>query len=338
MISFTTPATMTWFVSASISSLFTNDGLVIGNDSWKTDKEDQKKTIYDKVPVGPFKIPAKVLHANTVDVDPVFISESFPLPPYLSKQIVCDDKVINDAIGEIVKRSVNLFAGDKKSEALVAAVSNDWRSSLRLEGYNTTKPPKNEVDLYNTLVEYWKKKLEETKEKLVILLKKEDPNDEILKNIKELDTLINKLNQQLTGIITFPESPNTKYYKIEKVGQLCLKLCETNTKTIVYSSDMQAISELNSYLTLNNIKFVDLDGGTPQKMAQAIESYNDGNVNIFLFYSAMFNCGTNLESTEHVIFMQKCTEAVKKQVIGRAQRPKRKNILTVTEVFYECEC
>lgn len=73
MLRYACPATMTWFVSASIKAIIGKDGLQVGG----------------------FTVQPSVLKDHLVDCEPAFIEASFALPPIQFEKITCTDVLID---------------------------------------------------------------------------------------------------------------------------------------------------------------------------------------------------------------------------------------------------
>lgn len=65
--------------------------------------------------------------------------------------------------------------------------------------------------------------------------------------------------------------------------------------------------------------------------------YNYGNTYVLLLNSNLFGCGLNLEITTDILFLHKTPHDLQTQIIGRAQRPGRKNKLYVWFIMHENE-
>ena len=65
--------------------------------------------------------------------------------------------------------------------------------------------------------------------------------------------------------------------------------------------------------------------------------FKNGNVQVLMCNSLLFGCGINLEFGTDIIFFHKMTDCMKKQVIGRCQRPGRKTRLNIWYLMHENE-
>ena len=53
--------------------------------------------------------------------------------------------------------------------------------------------------------------------------------------------------------------------------------------------------------------------------------------------SNLFGCGLNLQCTSDIVFLHKTDTTLEKQIIGRAQRPGRKDALNIWHIMHENE-
>ena len=304
LIRYASPAIVTWFVSASIGSIFDSRGLTIGSN-------------------GTYKVTKKTLEKATVDVDLDFVRESWKLPEVAYKTVTIDD-ARDKAVSEMVRRcDKDLF------ESICAC---DWRRVVEVElAGRRIKIPENECQLLCELEKGWKEMVqdcEKEKERVELMEDERIRADVIEREEAKLDMLVPKLRGLKIDNFDGP------FFKISRVVELCQN---SPKKTIVFSSVFQAINEIDERFKRLNIKFIDLDGGSEALMARALVDFNTGNSKILLCHSAMFSCGANLEAAERIIFMHSVPKSMREQVIGRAQRPGRLESLEVVELKYGVE-
>lgn len=329
LINYATPATFTWFVSASIQSLSSKNGLKIGSE-------------------GQFYVPLDVLHHNTVDCDPEFIRVSFDLPKTVEGVQVCDDESPEDdertqhrkrlckllptlLVQERTRRA--FYACDPQTVqvcelgtfhknacgdelTLSVAIANGWRQKLQYLKDIETKTEEDENDI---------KTLSANLESLVKALADVPPEYE------EMDDLNLTVNQD-----DVPLDRRRMFFKVDRLIKLCR--IAGKKKTLVFTQFPRLLYDMMPYLDAEGVPYADLEGGgTMEKMDEYQKNYNKGDTQILLTHSNMFSCGMNLENTDHVVFVHDVCPTLRQQVIGRAQRPGRTGHLLVTTLLYRAE-
>ena len=173
------------------------------------------------------------------------------------------------------------------------------------------------------------------KEWYLKLLKKEClfcHNREILyddfKNKKQHDTMMNNIKN---GIKYINKS------KLQFVENFIMTKTHKNSKIIFCSQFPKIFNELIQLLTKYNIQFIELDNGNIDEINKSVFDYNFGNIHVLLLNSNLFGCGLNLEITTDILFLHKTPHDLQTQIIGRAQRPGRKNKLSVWFLMHENE-
>jgi hypothetical protein len=308
MINYATPATVTWFVSASISSMVNDKGLRIGN--------------------GVFHVPYSALAKNTIDVSEDFVKMSFLLPSPTYSEIVCKDPIQNEAVNQIRKRVIYTSDVSKMIELEKALISCDWRTLFKHEGVECYTKPLSEAHVLEQLRVSWVSKLQRCKEMMrdTKQIQDDDPaNDEEL-----------RLETKIANLAEIDETSPTEFFKMAEALRFCRKAIDEGTKTIVFSTESAAIIDLANLLTSENLEYTDLDGSSGS-MASALLDFNRGKIKVLLCHSAMFSCGANLEATQAIVFLHRIPSTIKDQVIGRAQRPGRVGELQVWETVYDTE-
>ena len=299
MINYRAPAAITWIVSATINALVQDSGLQIDN------------------PVNPIVIPKEVLMKNTVDCDREFIKESFALPLITGEKQMFSHNFVDSEFVEILEplSKQAIFGEDPKEACVIEIKHYDEVSTV--------------IDVAKQMVKGWtdqKKMLEDkeeidapTREKINVLSKKIATTQRCLTNIGIKE-----------GQCEFP--------KFDAVINMCKEYNDKAKKLMVFSMQPRIILKIANELEKLSIKYVDLEGGNKEQMAKSIKKYKtDNETNIMLMHSTMFSCGTNLENTDHIVFMHHVDSVLKNQVIGRAQRPGRASELGVTELLYNSE-
>ena len=156
--------------------------------------------------------------------------------------------------------------------------------------------------------------------------------DEILfedfKNDKEHEEM--RLNEK-SGV------KYTKKTKLEFLEYFIRTKYFNNSKIIFCSNYIKIFNNIKNLLNETNIKFIELDDGNINSITNSLNEYNYGNINILLLNSNLFGCGLNLQCTTDILFLHKTDQMLEKQIIGRAQRPGRKNSLNIWYLEHENE-
>jgi hypothetical protein len=317
MISYASPATITWFVSASIRSIVGEDGgLRIGSDRDGADA---------------YHVPTAALEKNFVDCSVEFIERSFALPTVAFEKHVCADGDVN--------RAVACMAGlfDEATRQALYACDTSTAEIALLGKLSSTQV--DEIGFMVIVRDGWRSKLDEVRQhaeekraqddypmKAVDLRKLTDEAVRLEANLGALDAL---------GAVT-SKSNLTSFSKVDTVMQMIRD--GGGRKTLVFTHFPRVLYALQRLLDQEKIKHVDFEAGSQDAVAKSIKAYTtDDKVNVLLAHSAMFSCGTNLECTQHIIFMHHIPDAIRSQVIGRGQRPGRVGPLLVTDMLYAGE-
>ena len=77
--------------------------------------------------------------------------------------------------------------------------------------------------------------------------------------------------------------------------------------------------------------------GSTGRITKIIEQYKGNELDILLLNSRYFGSGLNLENTTDIFMFHKMNESIENQVIGRAQRPGRTQVLNVYRLLYHNE-
>jgi len=114
-------------------------------------------------------------------------------------------------------------------------------------------------------------------------------------------------------------------------------LKSSDKKIIIFSDYSSIFQYIEKLCDDNDIKYIDLDKGNIKEIDNCVQEYKYGNAKILLSNSILFGCGMNFENSSTIIFVHKMNESMEKQVIGRAQRFGRKNVLNIIYLEYENE-
>lgn len=139
-----------------------------------------------------------------------------------------------------------------------------------------------------------------------------------------------KLNQQ-NGV------KYTKKTKIEFLEYFIRTKVYSTCKIIFCSNYIRIFNDLKKLFKNYFINYIELDDGNINSINNSIKEYVHGNINVLLLNSNLFGCGLNLQCTTDIIFLHKTETNLEKQIIGRAQRPGRKNRLNIWYIIHENE-
>lgn len=108
-------------------------------------------------------------------------------------------------------------------------------------------------------------------------------------------------------------------------------------KLIIFSDYINSFIEIKQLFNKSNILYTEFDGGNISQIENQLLEFKNGNVQVLMCNSLLFGCGMNLEFGTDIIFFHKMTDCMKKQVIGRCQRPGRKTRLNIWYLMHENE-
>lgn len=320
----TVGAAYTWFVSGSFKEML--------------NKQPQFK-------FGDIEISSKTLLKNYIGCDDEFVLQSFNIPEYAFKSVTCDNPTI-DALKNCLS-----------PEALFALNSCDPQTALMKEGLEAVASIPNDKVFADILHEKWKNEIQQTQEYVESLEKRfndmqekqkkqkirdiqvirtiERLQKEIIdkkKRLEELNTKFSVLNEEIAKVKLFHEDRP----KIVKLTNMITQY--KDKKVLVYSEYPRVLIEFSKILENNEIKYSNFEGGNNEEMYNSVQRFKEeDDMNVFLAHSTLFSCGMNLENITHIIFLHRVKPEVQKQVIGRGQRPGRKEALTVFELLYKNE-
>lgn len=125
--------------------------------------------------------------------------------------------------------------------------------------------------------------------------------------------------------------------KLQFVEHFLMTKTHKNSKIIFCSQFPKIFNDLTKLLEKYNIKFIELDNGNISDIDKNVFEYNYGNIHVLLLNSNLFGCGLNLQITTDILFLHKTEHELQTQIIGRAQRPGRKNKLCTWFLMHENE-
>lgn len=107
-------------------------------------------------------------------------------------------------------------------------------------------------------------------------------------------------------------------------------------KILVFSCHDNTFSQITPELDLIGVNYKSLKGNTFQ-ISSTQEKFKKGDLDVLLVNVKNYGSGLNMENTTDIIMMHKIDNAMRKQVIGRAQRFGRTTSLNVWTMLYENE-
>lgn len=159
----------------------------------------------------------------------------------------------------------------------------------------------------------------------------------IIKNLKDIIILDNEGQLQKTDI----QNEKTKieksedFDKIENFEKIVQKFNDT-TRLLVFSEYDASFSQMLEILDKYNIYYSKIMG-TGAHIKSTVGKYKEGKIQCLLLNARYFGSGLNLENTTDMVIYHKMNNDLRKQVIGRAQRPGRTNQLNIWELCYDNE-
>lgn len=311
---------MTWFVSASIASLFT------------------KGTT--KVDIGNYNLELPRLQKYNVCCEPDFINEHIVLPDPIVHELSCAN-VYHDLLLHL--------SGSKHYEHIE---SMDFRF-LRSE-FVSAAGVDSEFKACNFL--FQDAKLKEKRSRELIPSLEKDYRFMVSRDMKEHARNVKEQIEKHLDIISQAEtiqqrveafkikydmveddleptaSPSES--KLDIIKDILLNKMQPNDQAILFTNQDGIYSLLRPFLRQHDITFRDLDGGNIELMDAIIGAYKRKECRLLLADSSMYSCGMNLENTNAIIFVHKLDELREKQVIGRAHRYGRDAPLNIYYMNY----
>jgi SNF2 domain-containing protein/helicase-like protein len=117
----------------------------------------------------------------------------------------------------------------------------------------------------------------------------------------------------------------------DKISQFLnfLSNIDSTAKILIFSDLQRSFKNVSQALEYKGIKYAYIAEGNIKDIDINIQNYKNGNVDVLMIDSKTNGCGMNLENTEYLIFIHKTSEILYNQIVGRAQRPGRTNILKI---------
>jgi hypothetical protein len=147
-------------------------------------------------------------------------------------------------------------------------------------------------------------------------------------------------NEKMYEEMRLNEKDGVKYTrktKLEFLEYFIRTKVYSNCKIIFCSNYIRIFNDIKKLFKNYGINYIELDDGNIYSINRSITDYSLGNINVLLLNSNLFGCGLNLECTTDIVFLHKTESTLEKQIIGRAQRPGRKNKLNIWYIMHENE-
>lgn len=299
---------MTWFISASMRSLFTNAGGTVN--------------------IGDYKLSLNHLLQHDVSCDPQFIDSSILLKDPQIFTIPCQNKY-RDTLVEIYPQHVlSIQAMDFRALGVPSTLDSYFAALQNIYDISKIRLSDARADL-----EILKKSIPQAHNRYG-----HDPRAlqghlmEINKRINECQEIINHCERTI-AIVDSKGTLNTAWKpddnKLAILQNILLRIAKENRQTLVFCTFDAVYPKLRAFFDQNAITYRNLDGGNIKTMDDVITGYKSGEFLVLLADSSMYSCGMNLENTSDIVFIHRMDAEREKQVIGRAQRLGRKNELRV---------
>ena len=133
--------------------------------------------------------------------------------------------------------------------------------------------------------------------------------------------VINQQNDELQNM--------SKVLLLEKILEIC------GDKILIYSQFRGVSNFIKSIIVNFNFGYTQLDGGNIKDLDNILDGFRNNPKNkILLIDDTSFGVGLNIEYATDIIFFNNIESNVKEQLIGRAQRLGRSQILNIWELLY----
>lgn len=160
-------------------------------------------------------------------------------------------------------------------------------------------------------------------------IKKICPFCKVSLNMDKLLVVHNEINESDTNV------NQNIFKKIETLELLLKKIVKkTGKKVLIFSEYEKTFMDIIPKLIELNLEYGVLKGNS---LKNNIDQYKNGGLDVLLINSKAFGSGLNLENTTDIIIYHYFNYEIQQQVIGRAQRPGRKDNLNVWYLFNEGE-
>lgn len=304
---------LTWFISASIHSLFGG-----------------RQT----VEIGKYSLNIHDLKKYDVHCDPDFIAQSIVLPDYNTTVIKCSNKYF-DLLLTLINSQYHphLHAMDYKcivSEyyPMMSKCNSELVACIYLQN-----ECKNKEIIIKARIEELEQSRKKYLDKGMV-----DSATQCRQQIDKCNDILNTAQRQINIFDTFgfgnelKEPTGMNVCKLNRIMDICNKIYPATT--IIYSEYDYIYTLLKPLMNNINYKYTELDGGNITAMDKIIYQFRSGMYKILLADSSMYSCGMNLEFVDNIIIVHRMATAKEEQLIGRAQRFGRVGILNIWYVDY----
>lgn len=314
---------MTWFVSASMESLFTQNS---------------------EVTIGNYKLYLNHLKTNDVKCDVDFINDNIILDPPMVHKID-----ITNAYYTLLRDVTDLSCHDDIRGLDYKCLRSEFVSGF--DGIdNEYKACKYVLEDLHAKFEYAEHQIKVLKPEYEELIKKD--KKESAKEVRAMIERYGALKEDCDRKIGVFKYFASRYdiddtfstmkeelcdSKLERIKGVIDDIITRNPKAqcIVFTNYDQVYSILKTWLQEKRYRYRYLDGGNIRDMDNIIESYKRREFSVLLADSSMYSCGMNLENTSDIIFIHRMNEQREKQVIGRALRYGREGVLNIWFIEYK---
>lgn len=311
---------MTWFISASMSSLFKNN---------------------DIVDIGNYHLNLRQLKKHNISCDSNFINDNIILPPPNKNQLI---------VSNIYRNLLHIITTNENYDKIEAMdyrfIRSEFVRNMEIvnseykAAYFIFKHTILQKEYSINLIESYKKDHEnfiknQEYEKAKVTQNLINENQDIINNSEKIILNINnfKIINRISG--DFDEIPNISKYT--QFANILKNIYARNPKAqcMCFSNYDFIYTLIKKFLMENNITFKELDGGNVKNMDNIINSFKNKEFSVLLADSSMYSAGMNLENITDIIFIHNMEEIKEKQVIGRAHRYGREGILQIWYINYE---
>ena len=322
---------MTWFVSASMESLFNGSA---------------------SVRIGEYNLSMEHLKQNNVHSAVEFVNSNIVLEQPMVHKIECKNVYYNLLI-DIMPPKVHerLAAMDYtclRSEyyRMSRSLGSEYDACAFMKCENiakyescTTLLKQYEYDYKELIKRLMKKQATELEHRMNAVKREIQECERRTSVIKyfcsQYDIMYETRNDTINdSIFECKGKPNES--KLEKLIETLQHITLQNKRAqcLVFTNYDNIYTLLFPHLDKLKISYKFLDGGNIADMDTVIQAYKRHEFSVLLADSSMYSCGMNLENTSDVIFVHEMEPLREKQIIGRAQRYGRDGMLNVWYFTY----
>ena len=151
--------------------------------------------------------------------------------------------------------------------------------------------------------------------------------------IHNLDTWENENVATNSKMLKYIEkSEYNKFVILDNILDVC------DNKIIIYSEFSGLRDYLQNYFLDYNVGVEELNAGNIKDIDNVLTSFKDNpDTRVLLIDNPYFGVGLNIEYATDLIFFHDTNNKIKSQIVGRAQRFGRKSILNIWNIFYQNE-